>query len=236
MAKTGDIIKSLRIENNMTQKQLAAAIKVSESAVGMYEQNRRVPKYETLEVIADFFNVDMNYILGKSEIKQATPLWKYKIIQDLDMLDNLAQQEAMNRVNELLYKKPVIKSKLIPIVGDVACGNPIYAEENIQEYITVQENDNVDFALYARGSSMNNCKIDNGDIVFIKKQPIVNNGEIALVLIDDEATIKRFYDHGDRVILRPDSTNPEYQEKEYSKKDHTILIQGKVVFIKTFIY
>lgn len=134
-----------------------------------------------------------------------------------------------------LTNKPTIPTKTIPIVGTVACGSPIYAEENIIEYIAVNSTDNVDFALYAKGDSMNNCKIDDGDTVFIRSQSIVDNGDIALVLIDDNATIKRFYDYGEKIVLRPDSTNTEHKEQVYDKKDHNLSIQGKVVFIKTFI-
>jgi repressor LexA len=129
--------------------------------------------------------------------------------------------------------KPIIKTKLIPIVGTVACGTPIFAYENIQEYTSVPETDTVDFALYAKGDSMNRCKIDDGDLVYIRKQSIVENGEVALVLINDEATIKRFYDYGETVVLRPESTNTQHKEQVYSKKDFNILIQGKAIFIRT---
>lgn len=203
--------KAMQIRN-ITQSELCQRTKIPKSAMSQYLSGKFNAKQKRTAIIAKTLNVSETWLMGyDAPIDKET---KTSIITD----------------------KPVQKTKPVPIVGDVACGNPIYAEENILEYIPVLESDNVDFALYAKGDSMNNCKIDDGDIIYVRSQPVVNNGEIAVVLIDDEATVKRFYDYGDKVVLRPDSTNPKHEEQVYEKKDHNILIQGKVVFIKTFIY
>lgn len=199
-------IKRERINKNLSQDELA-------KRVG-YTDRSSIAKIES----------------GKVDLQQS------KIEAIAKALDTTAPKLMGYDINSYTnYNKPVVDTKLIPIVGTVACGDPIYAEENILEYVPVLKTDNVDFALYAKGDSMDNCKIDDGDTVYIRKQPIVNNGEIALVLIDNEATVKRFYDYGDKIVLRPDSSNPEHQEQVYEKKDHNILIQGKVIFIKTYI-
>lgn len=182
-------------------------VKMNKSDLSQYVSGKVVPSQSKLIVLGMALNVSEAWLMGF----------------------NVPMERGINS------NRPIQQTKLIPIVGTVACGDPIYAEENILEYVPVLKTDNVDFALYAKGDSMDNCKIDDGDTVYIRKQPIVNNGEIALVLIDNEATVKRFYDYGDKVVLRPDSTNPEHEEQVYEKKDHNILIQGKVIFIKTCI-
>ena len=92
----------------------------------------------------------------------------------------------------------------LPILGSVACGSPIFAEENIEGYVSCA-NIPADFCLYAKGDSMVDAGIRDGSLVFIKSQPTVENGQIAVVLIEDEATLKRvFYDKAkNRIILNP---------------------------------
>ena len=142
------------------------------------------------------------------------------------------------RLSDLMEENTTSEKKIlnVPIVGEVACGLPIFAEQNIIGYTCVEKRDNVSFALYAKGDSMNAAKIDDGDLVFIRQQPTVENGEIALVLVDsDTATLKRFYDYGEIVVLRPDSKNDNHTEQAYKKSEHTISIQGKVVFVKSYV-
>ena len=204
-----DKVKSRRLELGLTLEDVANRMGVSAPTIQRYEsgeiQNMRRDKVKKL---ADALDISPAYLMGWDD----------------------SEKSEITTTN-----KPIIKTKLIPLVGTVACGNPIYAEENIQEYITVDAGDKVDFALHAKGDSMNNCKIDDGDIVYVRQQPIVNNGEIALVLVDDSATIKRFYDYGDKIVLRPDSTNPHHKEQIYDKNNYNVLVQGKIIFIKTFV-
>ncbi len=202
----GDRIKLRREELGMTQEDLATKLGYkNRSTVNKWEKDGSKLQQRKIKQIADALNTTPTFLID---------------------------DEVIPEYNMPIAIKP---TKNIPIVGTVACGNPIYAEENILEYITVNETDNVDFALYAEGDSMNACKIDDGDTVFIRSQSIVENGEISLVLVDDCATIKRFYDYGDKVVLRPDSTNPVHKEQIYDKKEYNLSVQGKVIFIKTFV-
>lgn len=138
--------------------------------------------------------------------------------------------------SDLMDEKPHERIPNVPILGEVACGLPMFAEQNIIGYTYTDKKDGVDFALYAHGDSMTAARIVDGDLVYIRQQSAVDNGEIALVLVDnDTATIKRFYDYGDKVVLRPESFNPEHKEQVYIKAEHTISIQGKVVFIKSYV-
>lgn len=118
------------------------------------------------------------------------------------------ETEATETVDNI-YKLDKIK---LPFLGKVACGEPIFADEDRESYIMVGTDIGADFCLQCQGDSMINARIHDGDIVFVKKTDIVENGEIAVVIIDDEATLKRFYYYREQnlVILKPE--NPKYQD------------------------
>lgn len=131
--------------------------------------------------------------------------------------------------------EPLPSFRSVPLVGTIACGTPTLAEENIEAFIRMSENINADFALRCRGSSMINARIFDGDIVFIRQQPDVENGEIAAVLIEGEATLKRIYKYKNRLELRAE--NPTFAPLNYEGEElNTIRILGKAVaFISTII-
>lgn len=118
------------------------------------------------------------------------------------------ETEATETVDNI-YKLDRIK---LPMLGKVACGEPIFADEDRESYIMVGTDIGADFCLQCQGDSMINARIHDGDIVFVKKTDIVENGEIAVVIIDDEATLKRFFYYREQnlVILKPE--NPKYQD------------------------
>lgn len=126
------------------------------------------------------------------------------------------------------------KTKKVPMLGKIAAGMPILADEHCEYYIEVDENAHVDFCLKVEGDSMTEARISDGDIVFIRKQPCVENGEIAAVLIDNEVTLKRFYRNNGGVILKPE--NSKYQPFFYTDKDFKdIKVLGKAVFFQSRI-
>lgn len=118
------------------------------------------------------------------------------------------ETEATETVDNI-YKLDKIK---LPMLGKVACGEPIYADEERESYVMVGTDIKADFCLQCQGDSMINARIHDGDIVFVKKTDIVENGAIAVVIIDDEATLKRFFYYREQnlVILKPE--NPKYQD------------------------
>ena len=122
----------------------------------------------------------------------------------------------------------------IPLVGTIACGSPILAEENIEDYIAAPLGCDADFALRCRGDSMIRARICDGDIVFIHSQPDCSNGEIAAVLIGEEATLKRVYKQPDAITLMPE--NSEYSPLVYRREQmNEIRILGKAVgFVSYF--
>ena len=122
-----------------------------------------------------------------------------------------------------------IKMKKIPILGTIACGNPIFADQNYDGYFMIDSNlPEADFVLKAKGDSMIEANIFEGDFVFFRKQRDVDNGTIAAVLIDEEATLKRINKSNDMLILQP--CNKNYEPLIYSKDDDkNIVILGQMV-------
>lgn len=133
-----------------------------------------------------------------------------------------------SEVDKYLDLEPKKLSKKIPIVGLIAAGLPILAQQNIEGYEYVPSDLSVDFCLRVKGDSMINARILDGDIVFIRQQSDVETGEIAAIMIDGEATLKRVYKINGCIILRPE--NPNYPEQVYSKKDmKDVSILGKAI-------
>lgn len=125
--------------------------------------------------------------------------------------------------------EPLPEMATIPLVGSIACGTPILAEQNIEARIGVPALWRADFALTCHGNSMASM-IQDGDIVCIRKQPEVENGEIAAVRIGEEATLKRFYRQGDTVMLQAE--NPAFSPLVYTRDQlNEITIEGRVVGI-----
>ena len=210
MAQLSDMLTYLRKRKGLSQQELANTLKISRSAIGMYETGKREPDLETLEVFADFYNVDMNTLTGKSPVKEQT-----------------------NKLPDNAVPVDFSHLKRIPILGRIAAGAPIYAEENIEGYTFTDLNGGAEyFALRVRGDSMNAVRIYDGDLVIVRRQDIVENGEIAAVLIEQEATLKRFSRSGDIITLMPQSTNPEHKPLVYNLKDTSVKILGLVVQVQ----
>ena len=129
-----------------------------------------------------------------------------------------------------------ISTRRLPILGEIACGNPIFATEEHESYIAADGNLDADFCLVAHGDSMVGARINDGDIIFIRSQATVNNGEIAAVIINDEATLKRVYYYPEeaKLILSPE--NPRYAPLVYIGEELSeIKIIGKAVAFQSRI-
>lgn len=210
MESFGSKLKQLRIENSLTQVELIDIINskfnrsISKSMISKWENGKEEPaKFSDVVAIADFFGVTSDYLIGLTENRY----------------------ESRNQeVKE--YKK-------VPILGTIAAGIPIHAQQDIQGYELIDPKEHIDFCLKIKGDSMINARIFDGDIVFIRRQPDVENGEIAAVQIDsEEATLKRVYKINGNIILRPE--NPNYKDMIFSKKDmKAVQILGKVISFKS---
>ena len=187
-------IKEILEEKGVKQTWLAEKLNKSYNMVNSYVQNRRQPNLEDLFRIADILGVEPGVLLKKkspkSSISYATS----------DLVDNDVVEE--HTVN-------------VPLLGMIACGIPIFAEENIEALIPVSvklaKPGNKYFLLQASGNSMDKKGINDGDLVLIKQQSTAENGQDVVALIDNEATIKEFTSYGDKIILKPKSTNSSHQ-------------------------
>lgn len=209
MGNFSNIFKTLRIERGYTQEQLAKTLNISRSRIGMYETGAREPDFETLEMIADFFNVDLDYLLGRST--HTTKLISFPNIHN-------------------------IGRRSFPMLGSVACGKPLFADKEYDSYVMADADIDADYCLTASGDSMINARIFDGDIVFIKEMSSVDNGDIAVVVIDDDATLKRVYFYPETNTLQLLAENPAYAPLIYTGEqlDH-IHIMGKAVFFQSLV-
>ena len=215
MPKFSERLKLLRTNAGLSQMDFAKLIRLSKSSVNMYERGEREPGLETLERIADYFNVDMDYLLGKSDVVNKSH-WA-------------AAPAAPSNVI------PLPDLRRIPLIGSIACGAPILAQEHIDGEVDIPSHIHADFALICKGDSMINARIFDGDIVYIRQQEIVDNGEIAAVLIDTEATLKRVRLFDDHIVLEPE--NPMYKPLVYWNEEmNTVRILGKAVAFTSAVW
>jgi SOS-response transcriptional repressors (RecA-mediated autopeptidases) len=187
---------------NKTQADLVNDLKLTSSTVSDWVNAKKYPRMDKVQIIADYLNI------YKSELIEE------KNINDLSHFDNVFK----------------IEKRKFPMLGTVACGEPIYADEDRESYIIAGTDVKADFCLKCKGDSMINARIYDGDIVFVKKQDIVSNGEIAVVIIEDEATLKRFYYYREQnmVILKPE--NSKYEDIILTNEQlETVKVLGKAV-------
>ena len=141
--------------------------------------------------------------------------------------------ENPNSTAELVEKFPNIRPvhlKQFPILGEIACGKPIFAEEERGSFLMASDEIHADFCLLAHGDSMTGARIYDGDAVFIRSQPMVENGEIAAVIINDEATLKRVYFDRKQARLQLVAENPAYPPLVYVGEElETVHILGKAI-------
>lgn len=181
--------------------------------------------------------LSQDYVADYLGYKSYTTIQKWEMGTSDPPLGALSKMAALYRVDmDSLYLADLEASsaeylktfRQVPVLGTVAAGVPILAEENIENYIIVDKIVEADFALRVKGDSMKDTGIKDNDIVFVRQQTVVDNGDVAVVLIDNEATLKRFYQNDGGVILKPENSN--YQPRYYSAVDFKdIKILGKAI-------
>ena len=184
----GERIKQRRKELGLSAEEVAEKMKVSAATVYRYESSDILNMgIDKLELIAKALKTTPAYLMGWEDENELPP---YPNIMP-------------------------IKTKKFPLLGEIACGEPIFATEEHESYVEAGADIRADFCLKAKGDSMINARIMDGDIVFIRKQPTVNNGQIAAVIIDDEATLKRVYYYPEKGKLMLQAENPNYEPLMY---------------------
>lgn len=193
-------------DNDISYGELSKKTNIPKSALQRYAtgETEKIP-ITRIEVIAKALNTTAQFIMGWDE-----------------------NESYNNDIFSIPGINPIPKTYKRPRLGTIACGEPILAEENIEAYDDIPDSIKCDFTLICKGDSMVNARINDGDIVYIKQQSQVDNGEIAAVLIDNEATLKRVYIYEDKVVLQPENT--KYHPFVYTKEDmNNIRILGKAV-------
>ncbi|MPM82482.1 LexA repressor [bioreactor metagenome] len=214
-----DYIREYRAAKQLTQQEVADACGLSKGYISMLENGRNpktgqpiVPSLTSLKQIAAGTGIDLNDLLAAIDGDQEVSL----------------EDSRMNDILSLPGIEPPPRWVKKPLLGSIACGVPILAQENIEDYILVPENIHCDFLLRCKGDSMINARILDGDIVMIRHQEDVENGEIAAVRIDGEVTLKRVYKHPGMVQLMPE--NPVYPPMIYNNGNCSeISIVGKAI-------
>lgn len=184
----------------ISMKEAAARLEMPYTTYVNYEKGTREPNSETLIKLARFFGTSIDELLGKSSETTIPPGFL-----------------------------PLPETERLPLVGRIACGTPILAEENIDDYVDVPKAARATFVLLCQGDSMS-PRIQDGDYVYVRKQPAVENGELAAVRIDEEATLKRVYFSPGQMILQAE--NPAYAPMVYTGSQlDDVSIEGKIVGI-----
>lgn len=208
MKDLGQKLKNIRQFKNLTMEELANMLNekfgfnVTRGMISRWENDKSEPMTMYLRGYAKMFGVSLDYLLGLDDSV------------DPFLFDNISP----------------IETKKIPMLGEIACGEPILCNEDRESYVLVGTDIKADFCLRCKGDSMINARIFDGDIVFVRKQSSVDNGEIAVVVIDGEATLKRFfyYEESKRIELRPE--NPKYQSIIYTENERKdIYVLGKAI-------
>ncbi len=195
-------IKKIRLEHGMSQAELGKIAGVSDKAVSTWELGTKIPRMGAVEKMANYFGIPKSAIV-----------------------DDAPAITASRPIPPGF--QPMPEMDLVPLVGRIACGTPITAEENVEQMVCVPSRWHATFTLTCEGDSME-PRIHNGDLVAIRSQPTVENGEIAAVRIGDEATLKHVYLHDNFIELRPE--NPAFESIILSREDmNTVVIEGKAV-------
>ena len=203
----GSRIKEAREAKGLTQEELGRAVRTTKQTIFKYESGivTNIP-LDRLEQIATVLSVSAAFLMGWETNEDKIP-------------DNII---------------PMPEMKQIPLIGTIACGTPITAEQNVEDLVDIPKHIHADFALRCKGDSMINVRIFDGDIVYIRQQPTVENGEIAAVLIDNEATLKKVRRFPERLILEP--ANPTFEPLVYIGEEmNNVHILGKAVAFTSMI-
>ena len=205
-------LKNRRLQLGLTMLELSQKVGVSEATISRWESGDIANmKRDKIISLANALKVEPSFVMG----------WEPEKKTDIDLHE---------------YGIEPIKKKKFRMLGEIACGEPIYCDEAYETYVEASEDINADFCLIAKGDSMINARIYDGDVVFIKEQPIVDNGEIAAVIIDNEATLKRVYYYRNENKLVLAAENPHFPPLVYVNEElNSIRILGRATAFMSYV-
>lgn len=197
------IFEQLCKERGITTYRFCKDTGVNASTISTWKSRNTTCNLKLGTIIAEYFNVSVDYVM--------------------------TGEKAENTVLSNVFS---IELKRFPMCGKIACGVPKYTNEDRESYVMAGTNINADFCLRASGDSMVGARILDGDIVFIRKQDMVENGEIAAVVVnnDSEATLKRLYYYPDKGVLILKPENPAYEDLIFSGNElNQVHVLGKAM-------
>lgn len=212
-------LKEALEDANMKPSQLSELTGIPKSMLSYYLNGRTKPKADRIYKISKALNVSEAWLLGYDVPKQ----------KDSESFTTKASIKAFDNLFPIEVKR-------FPLLGEIACGKPIAANEEKELYVEAGSNIPADFCLRAKGDSMIGARICDGDIVFIQQQDMVEDGEIAAVVIEDEVTLKRlnYYPDKNLLILKPE--NSKYEDLVYTGEElNHIRILGRAVAFQSDI-
>lgn len=224
VSTTSERLKQLLSERNMRQVDILDAakpytekynVKLNKNDLSQYINGKTEPGQSKLSILGMTLGVNEAWLMG------------YDVPMERK---NNEEEQAANLLEKYPNIMPIPEMRKVPLVGAVACGEPIYREED--EWISLPTEIKADFCLRCEGDSMINAGINDGDIVFIRSCPEVENGQIAAVSIDNEVTLKRvyYYPEKNKLILNPE--NPAYEPFVYVNEElNDIRILGRAVIL-----
>ena len=199
-------IRERRLALNLTQEELAHRLGMQKSAIAKYESGRvENIKRSTLAKMSEILECSPAYLMGWDDADSQIPSF-----------DNILP----------------IQTKRVPLLGEIACGQPIFCTEDRESYVEAGTDVRADFCLKARGDSMVGARILDGDLVFIQRDAELENGQIFAVAIDDEATLKRVYYDAKSQVLQLMAENSRYAPLIYTGEtlDHVHILGKAVAF------
>ena len=218
----GDLITKYREDNDLSQRQFAAKCDLSNAYISLLEKGENprtgqpiVPNITQYKKLARGMKMSINEL--------------FAAIEDAPIDISVSESEDFDNIYPIDLHR-------FPLVGEIACGKPIYADEDRESYVMAGTAIHADFCLRAKGDSMINARIYDGDIVFIRKDEELINGEIYAVAIGDEATLKRVYLDKEKNTVQLVAENPKYQPLVYFGDElNTIHILGKAIAFQSDI-
>lgn len=206
------------------QIDLVRATGIDKGSISNYLSGRYEPKQEAI--------YKLSMALGVSEMW----LWGYDVPMERPPMQKGKKEFEKNPENGLYPNLMPITTKSFPVLGDIACGKPIMANEEKELYVEAGTDVSADFCLRAKGDSMIGARIYDGDIVFIRKQEMVDNGDIAAVIIEDEASLKRVNYFPEKNLLILKAENAKYEDLVYTGEElNHIRILGRAVAFQSDI-
>lgn len=177
------LAKNLKREldkKNLTPTEFARIMNYPETTVFNWIHGKSYPRIDKIQEMSDYFNI-----------------YKSDLTEDKSTNIDLSQIPGIKMIKKFVN---------VPILGEIACGEPIFCQQNYEGFFQIDEDlDRPDFCLIANGDSMIDVGVQDGDLIFMRQTPVVENGKIAGVLIDDTVTLKRFYKNDHEIILQPEN-------------------------------